>query len=116
MRSDDAALKDSPPSTSSASIVPPMVRPFMYTPPPGAPTFPMFPLSGIFPGAHNLFGGGGAGGDNDKEDNLGSGSHKRKKMGSGSGGSSSSKESGHLMSREREDREVSLTVRQFIFL
>ncbi len=41
----------SPPSTSAG----PMVRPFMYTPPAGGPQFPMWPLPGIFPGAHNLF-------------------------------------------------------------
>ena len=104
VRSADAAIKDSPPSTSS--IVPPMVRPFMYTPPPGAPSFPMFPLPGMFAGAQHLFGGG----DNDKDDSaiLQSGM-KRKKVASGSGGSSSSKESsglGNMMSRDRDNHEV----------
>ncbi len=57
----DSASTTSPPSTSAASGPGGMVRPFIYTPPAGGagPQFPMWPLPGIFPGAHNLFNRGG---------------------------------------------------------
>lgn len=101
VRSADAAVtKDSPPSTSTP-VVPPMVRPFMYTPPPGAPSFPMFPIPGMFPGAQHLFGGS----ENDKDDSVGSHGAKRKKVASGSGGSSSSKESSGIGNNIKMDRD-----------
>lgn len=122
-RSNDS--KDSPSSGPSS-----MVRPFMYTPPPGAHPFPMFPLPGIFPGAHNLFGAAGNNReapreqsgqreDRDRGDSSnereGSPSPqagaKRKKVASGSGGSSSSKESGlGSLSVNREEQPVPMDV------
>ncbi len=113
----------SPPSTSSSGGLPgPMPRPFMYTPPAGGPQFPLWPLPGMFPGAHSIFGraaaaggpggvgengnasssssdaagGGHSAGDKDGSPSPkeGGSSAKRKKTASGSGGSTCSKDSG----------------------
>ena len=94
--------------------------PFMYTPPPGAPHFPMFPIPGFSPGiAAHIFGRASSGGNqseghngehhmNDKDGSPSpQGSAKRKKVASGSGGSSSSKESGiaNIVTAGSHDRE-----------
>ncbi|TRY73237.1 hypothetical protein TCAL_02562 [Tigriopus californicus] len=85
--------KDNGPLTPT-SAGPNMVPPFMCTPPGSRPQIPMWPLHGMFPGAHGLFGNGNA----DHHDKEGSpspkevGASKRKKTSSGSGGSTSSKD------------------------
>ena len=85
--------KDGPPTPNGNGPA----RSFMYTPPPGAHNFPMFPgLPNIFQGPHSLFAGrrGAADDGHDDKDEALSPQHtaKRKKVESGSGGSSSSKD------------------------
>lgn len=105
---DEKTSRDPPPQP-----IPP--RPFM-----GGPQFPLWPLPGMFPGAHNLFnraaaanssagengnassssstgeatGHSNADKDGSPSPKEGSSSAKRKKTASGSGGSTCSKESG----------------------
>merc|ERR1719445_2810100 len=83
--SSPSALSMPNPSKTPTSIhpphgaIPPNFRPFL-TPPGGnsTPPFPMWPLPGLFPGAHNIFG------RHDDRKDLSPGPRDRSKMSSGS--------------------------------
>ena len=80
--------------------IPPNFRPFLT--PPGASSsspFPMWPLPGLFPGAHNLFGH-----RHDERKELSPGARDRSKMSSGSS-SDKDMQLPPLIPREHEDRD-----------